>query len=108
MTVIKRSILLVQFVTVPDTNSLIVNIKCMDIKVTVRINLKRPNHKYPSCHPVGRHLTFPVTITRYIPWVEFVFPVFEIWPDIIYAMCFETIVIIFRQANNNYLTASYE
>jgi len=42
--------------------------------VTVRINLKRPNHKYPSCHLVGRHLTFPVTATRYIPWVEFVFP----------------------------------
>jgi len=40
----------------------------------VRIKLKRPNHKYPSCHPVGRHLSFPVTTTRYIAWVEFVFP----------------------------------
>ena len=48
----------------------------------VRINLKRPNHKYLSCHPVGRQLTFPVTTTRYIPWVEFVFPS-EIWPVII-------------------------
>ena len=42
MTVIKRCILLIQFVTMPDTNSLIVNIKFMKIKVTVRINLKRP------------------------------------------------------------------
>jgi len=40
----------------------------------VRVNLKRPNHKYPSCHLVGRYLTFPVTTTFYIPWVEFVFP----------------------------------
>jgi len=43
-------------------------------EVTVRIKLKRPNHNYPSCHLVGRHLTFPVTTTCYIPWVEFVFP----------------------------------
>ena len=35
--------------------------------MTVRIKLKRPNHKYPSCHLVGRYLTFPVTTTRYIP-----------------------------------------
>ena len=47
----------------------------------MRINLKRPNHKFPSCHAVGRHLTFPVTTTRYIPCVEFVLPT-EIWPVI--------------------------
>ena len=40
--------------------------------MTLRINLKRPNHKYSSCYPVGRHLTFPVTNTRYISWVDFV------------------------------------
>jgi len=62
-----------QFLTVPGTNSLIVNIKFMKIKVTVRINLKMPKYNYPSCHPVGRHLTFPVTTTPYIPWMEFVF-----------------------------------
>ena len=50
-------------------------------EVAVWINLKRPNYKYLSCHLVGRHLTFPVTTTRYIPWVEFVFPS-EIWPVI--------------------------
>ena len=42
--------------------------------MNVRIKLKRPNHKYPSCHPAGRHLTFPVTTTRYIACLEFVFP----------------------------------
>jgi len=42
--------------------------------MTVRIKLKRPNQKYPSCHLVGRDLTFPVNTTRFIPWVEFVFP----------------------------------
>ena len=40
----------------------------------VRIKLKLPNHRYPSCHLVGRYLTFPVTTTRCIPWVEIVFP----------------------------------
>jgi len=58
---------------VPDTNSLIVNIKFMKIKVIVRINLKRPNYNYPSCQLVGRHLKFPVTTTPYIPWMELVF-----------------------------------
>ena len=45
------------------------------------INLKRPNHKHLSRQLVGRHLTFPVTTRRYIPWVEFVFPS-ENWPVI--------------------------
>ena len=40
----------------------------------MRLKLNRPNHKYPSCHPFGAHLTFPVTATRFIPRVEFVFP----------------------------------
>jgi len=35
--------------------------------MTVKIKLKRPNNKYPSCYLVGRHLTFPMTTTRYIP-----------------------------------------
>jgi hypothetical protein len=70
--IIKRCILLMQFLKVLDTNSLTVNIKFIQIKVTVRKNLKRPNHNYP-CHLVSRHL-FPVTTTRYIPWVQFVFP----------------------------------
>jgi len=74
VTIIKRCILLVQFLTVSVTNNLNLNIKFLKIKVTVRINLKKPNHSYPNCHLVGRHLTFPVTTTRYIPWVEFVFP----------------------------------
>jgi len=30
---------------------------------------------------LSTHLTFPVTTTRYIPWVEFVFPS-ENWPVI--------------------------
>ena len=58
----------------PDAIKLIVNIKCMKSKVTVKINLKRPNHNYPFCNLVGRHLAFPVTIARNIPWVEFVNP----------------------------------
>jgi len=74
VTIIKRYILLLEFLRVPDTNKLTVNIKLEKIEVTVRINPKSPNHKYPSCHLVDRHLTFPVTITRYIPWVEFESP----------------------------------
>jgi len=63
-----------KFLTVPDTNNSIVNIEPTKIKVTVRINLKLPNLNYPSFYPVGRHLTFHVTTTIYILWVEFVFP----------------------------------
>ena len=59
------------------------------------INLKRPNYKYLSCHLVGRHLTFPVTTTRYIPWVEFVFPS-EIWPVISF-MVLGCYMILFRR-----------
>jgi len=66
-----RCILLIKFLTVPDTNNLIVNINFTKIKVTVRINLKKPNLTY-SFYLIGRHLTFPVTTTHYIPWVEFV------------------------------------
>jgi hypothetical protein len=51
---------------------MIVYIKCKKSKVTVKLNLKRPNPNYSSCHPVGRHLQFSVTITRNIPWVDFV------------------------------------
>jgi len=54
-------------VMVPDTNNLIVNIKFIKMKVTVTINLKRPNYNDPVCNSVGRHLTFPVATTRYIP-----------------------------------------
>ena len=71
---IKKCILLIQFLTVADTNNLIVNIKFIKMKVTVRINLKKPNHNYLSCHLVGRHLKFPVTTRPYIPWMQFVFP----------------------------------
>jgi hypothetical protein len=74
VTIIKRLILLIQFLTVSVTSNLNVNINFLKIKVTVRLNLKKLNYNYPSCHLVGRHLTFPVTTRRYIPWVEFVFP----------------------------------
>ena len=62
---------MIKFLTVPDTNNLIVNINFTIIKVTVRINLKRPNLNYPSFCLVGRHLTFPVNTARYIPCVLF-------------------------------------
>jgi hypothetical protein len=52
----------------------VLKVNCTKSKVTVKINLRRPNHNYPTCNIIGRHLTFPVTITRNIPWVEFVFP----------------------------------
>jgi len=55
VTIIKRCILLIQFLTVLDTNNLIVIIKFMKIEVTVRINLKKPYYNYPSCHLVSRH-----------------------------------------------------
>ena len=58
----------------PDRFKLRVNRKFMESKATVKINLKTPNHNYPSLHLVGRNLTFPVTTRRNIPWVEFVFP----------------------------------
>ena len=35
-----------KFLTVPDTNNLVVNIELTEIKVTVRINLKCPNLDY--------------------------------------------------------------
>jgi len=53
---------------------MIVNVKCITSKVNVGINLKKPYHNYPSCHLVSRQSTFPVTTTRNIPWVEFLFP----------------------------------
>ena len=37
------------------------------------MNLKKPDHNYPYCHPAGRHLTIPVTTTRNIPWEELLF-----------------------------------
>ena len=40
----------------PDRFKLRVNRKFMESKATVKINLKRPNHNYPSLHLVGRHL----------------------------------------------------
>jgi len=46
----------------------------MKSRATVKTNLKKPNHNHPSRHLVGRHLTFSVTTTRNISWVEFVFP----------------------------------
>jgi len=50
---------------------LIVNVKFITSKVDVGMNLKKPDHNYPSCHLVGRHLTFPVTTTRNIPgWIS--------------------------------------
>jgi hypothetical protein len=39
-----------------------------------KINLRRSKHIYPTWNIVDRHLTFSVTITRFIPWVEFVLP----------------------------------
>jgi len=62
---------------VPDTDNLIVNMKFTKIELTVRINLKKPKLNYTSFCLVGRNLTFPVTTTRYIPWVEFLFPTFR-------------------------------
>ena len=38
--IIKSFILMIKFLTVPDTNNLIANIKFMTVKVTGRINLK--------------------------------------------------------------------
>ena len=46
-TIIKTCILLIKFVTVTDTNNLIVNIKVTKIKTIVKMNLKttwRPIH----------------------------------------------------------------
>jgi hypothetical protein len=74
----KEVSLLIKYLTVPDKNNLIVNINFTKIKVTVRIDLKRPNLNYPSSCLVGRHLTFPVTTTRYIPWVELLLPTLRI------------------------------
>jgi hypothetical protein len=45
-TIKKRCIFLMKFLTVPDTNNLIVNIELTGIKVTVRKNLKCPNLDY--------------------------------------------------------------
>jgi hypothetical protein len=73
LTIIKRCILLMQFLTVPDTNNLIVNIKFMKIKVTVRINLKRPNLNYPSCHNVScdRHALYSLAGVLVFPTLRF-------------------------------------
>jgi hypothetical protein len=78
VTIIKRCILLMQFLTVPDTYNLIVNIKFIKIKVTARINLKRPNLNYPSCHNVScdPHALYSLAGVRV--------PDFEIWPVIDY------------------------
>jgi desulfoferrodoxin (superoxide reductase-like protein) len=70
--------MLMVFLTVPDTNSLIVDTELTKIKVTVRINLKWPNLDYPAFYIVGRHLNFPVTTKRYISWVAFVFTIMRI------------------------------
>jgi hypothetical protein len=53
-TTTKRCILLMKFLTVPDTNNLIVNIKLTEIKVTVVIKLKWPNLDYPFFYLVAR------------------------------------------------------
>jgi len=45
-TIKKRCIFLMKFLTVPDTNNLIVNIELTEVKVTVRKNLKCTNHDY--------------------------------------------------------------
>jgi len=42
-------------------------------QIAVKINLKWLYINHPF-HVVGKHLMFSVTTTRYIPWVEFVFP----------------------------------
>ena len=42
------------------------------------IKLERPSHKYPCCDPVDKHSIFPATTTRNIPWVEFVFPTWDL------------------------------
>jgi len=68
VTIIKRCILLIQFLTVPDTKNLIMNIQFIKIKVTVRINLKS------LTTIVLLVMTFPVTTTHCIPWMEFMFP----------------------------------
>ena len=53
-TITKRCVLSVKFLTVPDTNNLIVNIELTKITVTIRINLKWHNLNYSSCQLVGR------------------------------------------------------
>jgi len=45
-TITKRCTLLMKFLTVPDTNNLIVNIELTKIKVTMTINLKWHNLEY--------------------------------------------------------------
>jgi hypothetical protein len=61
LTKYQRYILLMEFITAPDTNYLTVNIELTKVKVTAVINLKWLNLGYPSCRLVNRHLTFPVT-----------------------------------------------
>ena len=46
----------------------------------MRINLKRPNHKYPSCHPVGTHLKVSCDHQALCSLDGVRVPVFEIWP----------------------------
>ena len=46
--------------------------------MTILIKLERLSHKYPCCDPVHKHSTIPVTTTRNIPWVEFVFPTWDL------------------------------
>ena len=69
---------LMQFLTLPVTNNMIVNIQFMEIKITVRINLKKPNHNYPSCHNVScdQHALYSLGGVRV--------PGFAIWPVIDY------------------------
>ena len=49
----------------------------------MRIKLKRPNHKYPSCHPVGRHLKVSCDHQGLYSLGEDRVPVFENWPVIV-------------------------
>ena len=55
------------FLAMPDTNNVIVNIELTKIQVIVVINFELHNLDYP-CHPVSRpHVTFPVTAKRNVP-----------------------------------------
>ena len=77
--IIKKCIFLIQFLTVPDTNNLIVNIKFIKIKVKVRINLKRSNLNYPPCHLVGRHFNVSCDNHALYSLGGVHVPDFEIW-----------------------------
>ena len=61
------------FLAMPNTNNVIVNIELTKITVILVISFEWHNLDYP-CYRVSRpHVTSPVTTNRNIPWAEFMF-----------------------------------